>query len=166
MLAMDEIVFQFIGDHSVEKSINLLDKLVPQPSNQYSFENCWVVEVDDEVVAVANIYDGEELQKLIVPVAETIKLMFKKEFNPENETQAGEFYIDCIGVRPDWQRKGIGSYLLNFLINEYVKVKHETIGLLVEKDKPDAKRLYLSLGFKKVGEMMLVGKPMEHLQIK
>lgn len=83
----------------------------------------------------------------------------------EDETESGEFYIDCIGVNSDQQGKGIGSKALNFLIDEYVVKNHQTLGLLVDEDNPNAKRLYLKLGFKVVGRKSLAGKKMEHLQL-
>ena len=92
--------------------------------------------------------------------------MFNKPFNPEDETQAGEYYIDCVGVNPNQQGKGIGSKIFQFLIDEYVYRRKETLGLLVDRDNPNAKRLYLKLGFEVVGEKTLVGKRLEHLQFK
>lgn len=166
MLAMRDIVYKFIGDNSEEMAIGLLENLISRKANQYSYENCWIVESEEEIIAMANIYDGAKLYKLRVPVAERIKSMFNREFNPEDETQAGEFYIDSLGVRPDLQGNGIGTKMLQFLIDEYVNKRNKTLGLLVDKDNPDAKRLYLKLGFKTMGEKILTGKRMDHLQIQ
>ena len=165
-LVMKDIVYQFIGENSMEKATQFLEYFISKEANQYSYENCWVVEYEEGIVAVANIYDGAKLRELRTPVAEIIKLMFNREFNPEDETQAGEFYIDCIGVHPDWQGKGIGSKMLKFFIDEYVHKRNKTLGLLVDKGNHNAKRLYLKSGFKIIGEKTLVGAKMEHLQIK
>jgi len=164
MLAMEEIVYQFIGEKSSEKANQFLANLISKKGNQYSYENCWVMETDDEVVALAIVYDGGKLQELREPVAKEIKSMFNIDFNPENETEAGEYYIDSISVSPCQQGKGLGSKLFQFLIDEYVNKRNETLGLLVDKDNPNAKKLYLKLGFKIVGEKTLAGKEMEHLQ--
>ena len=164
LLAMKEIVYQFIGEKSHEKAKQLLVNLIIKKANQYSYENCWVIEIENEVVAVAIVYDGAKLQELREPVAKEIKSMFNRDFNPENETEAGEYYIDSIGVSPQQQGKGLGSKLFKFLIDEYVYKKNETLGLLVDKDNPNAKKLYLKLGFEIVGEKTLAGKKMEHLQ--
>ena len=166
LLAMDEIVYQFIGEKSVEKATLFLTHLAGSQSNQYSYENCWVIELEGEVVAVAVVYDGAHLQALRVPVAEAVKTMFNRDFNPENETEAGEFYIDSIGVSPRQQGKGLGSKLFHFLIDEYVNKGNGTLGLLVDKANPNAKKLYIKLGFEVVGEKKLAGKCMEHLQYR
>jgi len=55
---------------------------------------------------------------------------------------------------------------LQFLIDEYVYKSNETLGLLVDKDNPAAKKLYLKLGFEFVGNKTFAGKQMEHLQLK
>ena len=164
LLAMEEIVYKFIGEKSHEKAKQFLVNLICKKANQYSYENCWVIEIENEVVAVAIVYDGAKLQELREPVAKEIKSMFNRDFNPENETEAGEYYIDSIGVSPQQQGKGLGSKLFRFLIDEYVYERNETLGLLVDKDNPNAKKLYLKLGFEIVGEKTLAGKRMEHLQ--
>ena len=166
MLAMKEIVYQFIGEDSSKRATQVLESLINKKANQYSYENCWVVESKEGIIAVANIYDGAKLQELRIPVAEAIKSMFNRDFSPEDETQAGEFYIDCVGVHPNYQGKGVGSKIIEYLIDEYVHKRNKTLGLLVDKDNPNAKRLYLKLGFEIIGEKMLMGKRMDHLHFK
>ena len=166
LLAMEEIVYQFIGEKSLKKATQFLVNLIGKKSNQYSYENCWVMEMENEVAAVALVYDGSKLQELRKPVAQEIKSMFNRDFNPENETEAGEYYLDSISVSPHQQGKGLGSKLFQFLIDEYVYKRNGTLGLLVDKENPNAKKLYLKLGFEIVGEKKLAGKSMEHLQFK
>jgi len=166
MLAMEDILYRFIGEVSLEKAIGFLNRMVGEKGNQYSYENCWVVEADQEIIAAALVYDGARLQELRRPVANTIKETFNRDFHPEDETQEGEMYIDCVGVNPNQQGKGVGSTVFRFLIDEYINRKKQTLGLLVDKDNPKAKLLYLKLGFEVVGEKTLVGKAMEHLQYK
>lgn len=165
-LAMEDIAYAFIGERSAEKALHWLDSLVRMKANQYSYENCWVAVADEEVVAAAVVYDGGCLAELRVPVTDQIRAMFGRDFNPENETQAGEYYIDSVGVHPDRQGEGIGSKLFKFLIDTYVHERKQTLGLLVDKDNPKAKSLYLKLGFKLVGEKNLAGKELEHMQYR
>lgn len=166
ILAMEDILYAWIGERSMDKSIRFLEHLIRKKNTQYSYENCWLIESEKKVIASANVYDGAALKQLREPAIKLLRSMFDRELQVEDETQAGEFYIDCISVHPQWQGKGIGSKLLTCLIDEYVHKQNKVLGLLVDKDKPGAKKLYINLGFKVLGEKLLMGKSFEHLQIK
>lgn len=165
-LAMEDIVYTFIGEDDPEKARAFLLHFVEKDNNQYSYQNCWVVEDNMTVVAAVNLYNGARLQELRQPVIEYIRSKYNKDLNPEDETEAGEYYIDSLGVNPAQQSKGIGTKLLRSVIDEHVNKHGQTLGLLVDEINPDAKKLYLKLGFKSVGRKVLFGKKMEHLQIK
>lgn len=166
LLAMQDIIFNFIGQQDAVAAQKFLGYFVQQENNQYSYQNCWVVEEDGEIIAAANIYDGAQLERLRAPIARYIETNFQKSFTPEDETATGEFYIDTLGVHPYHQGKGIGATLLHTIIEHYVHLNNQTLGLLVDKDNPNAKRLYLKLGFKAVGEKTLAGKHLWHLRIQ
>lgn len=165
-LAMDTIIYEFIGEMNPEKGKAFLRHFAEQEDNQYSYQNCWVVEDGTKVVAVANLYDGAKLQVLRQPILNYLNTQYSRTMLLEDETQAGEVYLDTFGVDPSQQGKGIGSKMLRFLIEEYVDKQGKTLGLLVDEDNPNAKKLYLKMGFKLVRTITFVGKTMEHLQIK
>ena len=165
LLAMEEIVYKFIGMEDHEAALNFLSHFVSAENNQYSYENCLVAESNGKIAGAINLYDGGELVQLREPVINYVRLNFNENFSPEDETQAGEFYIDSLGVLPDMQGRGIGSQLLQFAIDEYVTRQLKTLGLLVDEDNQEARKLYLKLGFLSVGRKTLVGKKMEHLQM-
>ncbi|HRO73142.1 MAG TPA: GNAT family N-acetyltransferase [Saprospiraceae bacterium] len=164
MLAMEEIVYYFTGKRDWEEGILFLKYMAEQDSNQYSWQNCWVVDNRGMIEAVAIVYDGAALASLRSPVVEEVRRRYNRDIYPEDETEAGEWYIDCIAVNPAVQGKGTGSLLLQFLIDEYALKSRITLGLLVDTDNPAARRLYLKLGFKQVGEKTLAGKKMDHLR--
>lgn len=165
LLAMEDIIYKFIkrNDHASAKEF--LQYFTGSENNQYSYQNCLVAEENDIIIGAVNIYKGADIETLRKPVIDYVRKYFNPEFDPELETQEGEFYIDALGVNPDYQGNGIGSQILQYLIQEYVLKNHETLGLLVEENNPSAKKLYLKLGFRVVGEKTLVGKRLEHLQI-
>lgn len=165
LLAMEDLIYKFIAKKDYTAAKNFLQYFVERENNQYSYQNCFVAEADNEIIGAVNIYNGADLEALRNPIVEYVRTNFNPEFDPEFESQAGEFYIDTLGVNPDHQGKGIGSKILQFLIEEYVHKNKQTLGLLVDEDNPLAKNLYLKLGFKVVGEKKLVGKKLDHLQI-
>ncbi len=164
-LAMEDILYQLIGKRDVAAAKALLLDLVKMPGNQYSYECCHVAELDGDVVAAVLVYDGATLTALRAPVIQLIKDRFGRDFSLEPETEPGEFYIDSLGVSPALQGRQIGSKLLQYLFEEYAD-RGKVLGLLVDKQNPGAKKLYLKLGFTAVGEKLLAGKQMEHLQKK
>lgn len=165
LLAMEEIVYKFIGRNDRLEAEAFLLYFVEKANNQYSWQNCWVAKAEGEVVAAVNVYDGSKLPMLREPVLEHIKQRYNTHVTPEDETSAGEYYIDSLGVHPACRCRGIGTKILTYLIEHYVHQQRCVLGLLVDEENPAAKKLYLRLGFKRVGRKTLLGKKMEHLQI-
>ncbi len=166
MLAMKSLVYRFIGEEHDAKAIAFLIHFIQQIDNQYSYENCYVAIEALQVVGVVNCYEGAHLEHLRQPVFDYIKQHTNAAFSIEDETQPGEIYIDVLAVSPSQQRKGIGSQLLKYVIQEFSINDKKTLGLLVDKKNPNAKRLYLQMGFEIVGEKILSEHEMEHLQFK
>lgn len=165
LLAMEDIIYKFIGHSSKENALTFLRDMIALPRNQYSYDCCWILEEKGEIIGAANVYEGAKLHELRRPVAVYIKENYTKDFQPEDETEAGEYYIDCVGVHPDHQGKGIGTQIFLFLIEEYVNRQNQVLALLVDDENPHAERLYLRLGFKTVGKKQLVGKTLKHMQM-
>jgi GNAT superfamily N-acetyltransferase len=167
LLAMEDVVFKLIGENNYKKGYDFLLHFIQRRDNQYSYQNCLVAEDQNEVIAAINLYDGARFRELRQPIIEYLKTEFDQNLAlEEEETQSGEYYIDSFGVNLNQQGKGIGSKILQFLINEYVNENHQTLGLLVDEENPSAKKLYLKLGFKSIGKKTLAGKNMIHLQMK
>jgi ribosomal protein S18 acetylase RimI-like enzyme len=165
-LPMEDIVYKLIGEKDFGKALAFMRYFVGNESNQYSWQNCRVAEHEGRVVAAINLYDGAQLHALRKPVIDYIQNHFNRHITPEDETQAGEFYIDSLGVQPEHRCKGIATSLLKFLIDEFVISQNQTLGLLVDDDNASALRLYRRLGFKSVGRKVLLGKELEHLQLR
>ena len=106
------------------------------------------------------------MHELRKPVLELLKKDYKQEIYPQDETQAGEIYIDTIAVSENFRGKGIGTEILDYLIEELVNKKKLTLGLLVDFSNPSAKKLYERKGFVVIGEKMLMNENHEHMQYK
>lgn len=165
-IAMEDIVYKFIGRADEQEAVFFLKYFTSKTGNQYSYENCYVVLNDDQqVIAATNIYDGARLNELRAPLYEYLEYKYKSKVFLEDETEAGEIYIDCIGVLPRYQGQGIGSKLLDFLIEEIAFKNNVTLGLLVDKLNPRAKSLYEKLGFIKIKDKSFAGKTLDHMQL-
>ena len=71
--------------------------------------------------------------------------------------------LDTLAVLPEYRKQGIASALLKASIEKARKIG-KPAGLLVEKENHNARRLYESLGFKKVGERPFAYVMMDHLR--
>lgn len=166
LLAMEDIVYYFIGERNLQKAVDVLAYFIAQPGNQYSYANILIAEEGNEILGQLCLYDGGELEQLRQPILDYLKKEFQVEVpSLEMETQAGEIYLDTIAVSTNAQGKGIGKKLLQYAIDKFVVDQGKTLGLLVDKDNPAAKKLYLNIGFKIVNEVQIFQKEMEHLQL-
>ena len=64
---------------------------------------------------------------------------------------AGEAHLLNLCVHPDWQRRGYGSLLLEYMINHVARLDSEAIFLEVRASNPRAAALYENRGFKVIG---------------
>lgn len=165
LLAMEEIVYYFMGERNAEKAIALLTVFIERTDNQYGYNHIIVAEEEGEILGQLCLYDGARLEELRQPILDYLEATYAVTLPSEDkETQAGEIYIDTIAVSPKAQGKGIGKLLLRYAIDTYVQERGKTLGLLVDEDNPAAKRLYLNMGFVIVKPVYIFQKNMEHLQ--
>lgn len=85
------------------------------------------------------------------------------DFMPEDETEAGEFYIVCVNVHPKHQDKGIGKKLILAFCEKAALLGFQCVGLIVDQINPQVKRLYENLGFKVAEEKDFLGHRYFHM---
>jgi len=161
--AMVDMAFLFVGKSDLDEALKLFEFFISQKSNQYSFENCLVAAESDEITGSITAYDGSKLDQLRKPFLNYIKEKYNYTKTPEDETEAGELYIDTVSVSKDHQRKGIGRKLIEAMIEKAKIDGFERVGLLVDVKNPSAKRLYQKIGFQHSGLKNLMGGKYEHL---
>lgn len=163
--AMEDLACTFANTHTPEKAYPLFEYFFQKKANQYSFEHTLVFAEQNEIMGSITFYDGKLLPQYRAPflqhIAETYKVT---DLVIDDETNVGEIYIDTLSVAPQHQGKGIGKKLLAAAIKQARAEGHEKIGLLVDFKNPNAKKLYLGLGFKSIGTKKLGNSIYEHLQ--
>jgi len=162
--AMGDLAKKFTNSDDLGIIIPVFEYFFRQQGNQYSFENTLVFQNESEVLGSINAYDGANLQELRKPfLAYLAKNYGLKDFNPEPETEAGEFYLDAISVNPIMQGKGIGKLLIQAGINWAAKLEHTKVGLLVEISNKGALKLYQNMGFQIQNEKPFIGGMYYHM---
>lgn len=126
----------------------------------YSYRHTLIAWQGDKPVGLCLAYSGEGYHAIRV---RTFALFMeankpgtdKKAFDDdmdlehaEDETCAGEFYIDSLAVLPEYRRHGIAHKLMLAQIKRGLSQGLAHITLLVDPDNPDAQGLYEQLGFK------------------
>ena len=64
---------------------------------------------------------------------------------------AGEAHLLNLCVHPDWQHRGYGSLMLEYIINHVRRMGSEAMFLEVRSSNPRAAKLYENRGFKVIG---------------
>lgn len=135
--------------------------------SQYSYKNALVAEdPEGNRAGVIINYDGAKLHELRLKFVEVYNSMFGtslKEEDFDDETDSEEVYIDTLAVEPRFRRKGLGCRLIEAAI-EKNRNSGKPMGLLVDYDNINARRLYEDLGFKSKGGRNFCGVEMEHMQ--
>ncbi len=164
ILAMGKLANKFAGSNDPADVMQMFEKFTSQTGNQYSYENALVYEDENGVCGMIIGYNGADLDKLRTPFLNYIKQEHGFDQPIEDETQAGEYYIDCLSVFPSHQGKGIAKALIKSLIEYAAQKGHFITGLIVHQQNTLAKKLYVNLGFKVVNKKVFVGDVYEHLQ--
>lgn len=164
--AMGDLAGDFVGSEQIEEAIPLFEKLFALTENQYSHDHTLVYEEEGEILGSITAYKGENLYEYRRKLMQIIEDEYQiTGLHLEDETQAGEFYLDTLSVSPNAQGKGIGTKLIKAMIKKAIQESHSRVGLLVDKENPHAKRLYERLGFQVIKTVRLVESDFEHMQI-
>ena len=102
-----------------------------------------------------------ELRKAFIEAAH--HYLGKDHTGMDDETQAGELYLDSLAVIPEYRRLGIARQLLMATKERANSMGLPCVGLLVDKGNPAGEALYASVGFRHIDDNMWGGHPMKHL---
>lgn len=154
-------------DASPQRIRRFFAEVAARPATQYSFENTLVCTVDGVAAGAVCGYDGARLDELRGPVLDMLRESFGSVPSPiENETCAGEFYLDSIGIDPLFRGTGAGTALLRAMIERARRSDVGSATLLVDVDNPNAERLYRRVGFIRSGMRTLLGHNMHIMTIR
>ena len=129
----------------------------------YSYENTFVAEVEGKVIGAMCAYDGADYQRLKQPIVDILGA--DSGFAQLKETEAGEFYLDSVGVLEEYRGRGIASKLFAAQLERAKVLGHKVAGLIVDVDKPQAEALYTRLGFTYLDDKDFFGHMMKHMVI-
>jgi ribosomal protein S18 acetylase RimI-like enzyme len=144
-----------------EQLLESMTAIAARTETIYSFENTFVAEDDGKIVGAMCAYDGADYQRLKQPIVDILGT--DSGFAQLKETEAGEFYLDSVGILPAYRGQGIASKLFSAQIDRAVSLGHKTVGLIVDIDKPQAETLYRRMGFVHLDNKDFFGHTMKHM---
>ena len=151
--------------HASPFNYELIKTLAEREDSQYSYKNCYVCEVDGVVAGVICSYDGSRLHELRKALLDELQRRGAKlDKKLTDECESGELYIDSLAVFKEYRGMGIAKALIARVEEKSKEIGISPIGLLVDKENPNAARLYASLGFEPVNEREFLEIPMIHMQ--
>ena len=160
-----EVVCMAVGYDTSHPLYDVFQILAASDKAQYSYLNTLVSEVDGTKAGAIVCYDGARLKELREPIFPLLAKHLGSIPEIEDETEAGEYYLDSLGVLPPYRSLGVGRALLEAAISRAFAEGHTRVGLIVDVDNPRAERLYSELGFIRKGKKRFLGHDMWHLQI-
>lgn len=166
MMAMtDDCCLHFCGiGYGLSDFFRMMTILVEHEDSQYSYKNTLVAMDGNHLVGIAVSYDGGCLHELRLAFIQAAKEHIGKDHSGmDDETQAGELYLDSLAVVPEYRRQGIAQRLLKATKKKADRMGLPTVGLLVDKGNSAGEALYASVGFRYVNDSLWGGHPMKHL---
>jgi len=166
MMAMtDECCLHFCGEgYGLEDFFQMMTDLVAREDSQYSYQNSLVAVDNGCVVGISVSYDGGRLHGLRMAFIEAAKKYLGKDHSGmDDETQAGELYLDSLAVLTAYRRQGVARALLNATKARAAALGLPVVGLLVDKGNPAGEALYASVGFRYQNDSQWGGHAMKHL---
>ena len=157
----------FAGEtHGLMGFHQLMTHLVGRTDSQYSYLNTLVaLDAAGKVIGICTSYDGAELRRLRTAFVQSCLEWFGRDFSDmDDETAAGELYVDSLAVDAHHRGQGIAKALLKATILRASRLSLPAVGLLVDKGTPKAEKLYHDVGFRYVGDNQWGGHAMKHLQ--
>lgn len=148
-----------------DKSFILFQNLAEREDSQYSYKNTLICEIGKSVAGVLVAYDGAKLIQLREALYDEIyKMGLREPIGLTDETEPGEFYIDSLAVFDEYRGRGIATRLIEAAKVKALSLNIEKLGLLVDKENPNAAKLYAKLDFKYIEDKLFLGHKMEHMQ--
>ena len=160
MAVGEETVVRYCG----ADYLKALEAVASAEDTQYSYRNALIAELDGVPAGAAVGYDGALLESLRAATLSVIRKFNPSVYVADDETQAGEFYIDSISVFPQFRGNGIGKRLLMAMTGKGLALGSGKVGLMVDFENSQASSLYSGCGYQLTGEKLFFGHKMHHMQ--
>lgn len=148
--AIKDIAEKLTGEKKETIIQQELAELFTLEQNRLSYQNASVMIADGKLAGMFIAYSGDDAEMLDSLILDrVIKKTGETDISFDKEADKSDYYLDTLSVHPDFQRRGIGSLLLQYFEKIAIQRGFNTISLNVAQDNPKAKELYVKLGYQK-----------------
>jgi ribosomal protein S18 acetylase RimI-like enzyme len=138
-----------LGEEHASGWIEHLEQFFRQDGNRFSYQNVQVAAQSSKVVGLVLSFGGREEARLNAAVGIWL----------EREAQDDEWYVDALAVLKNWDRKGIGTRLLQSAEQQARQHHYPKIALNVAQGNKQALDLYAHLHYVVAGQTFLYQRP-------
>ncbi|WP_421616809.1 GNAT family N-acetyltransferase [Brevibacillus sp. TJ4] len=153
------IAYSLTGAAEADEAISLISEAFAKKGNRLSFENAVVAVKQEIAVGFALFYHGSQTEKLDQPFVEQWVRRTGQVPVIVKEARDDEFYLDSLAVRYDCRGQGIGTSLLRAFEQAGEKRGYSRAALLVAEENAKARKLYVAMGYKPDGTLLVSGDP-------
>ncbi len=158
MAAMDYDSFDEPLDDELQAMLEGMTEICASKDTLYSWKNTLVATVDGVVAGSLTSYDGAEYLKM----RELTFGLAREKFGWEppmmdDETKAGEWYMDSLAVSPFFRKRGIAKLLIGQTLEVAEGLGFTTASLIALASSEHLISLYESCGFRPDGHLNCFG---------
>lgn len=129
--------------------IERLEDFFRREGNRFSYQNIQVATHNSGVVGLALSFAGRDEPQLNAAVGSWL----------EREAADDEWYVDALAVLLNWERRGIGTLLMNTAERQARQRQYPKIALNVAAENISALKLYNRLDFEVTQQIVLYERP-------
>lgn len=152
-------VFDFLFDTRSQRAQDFLQTCFVEGSGLFGFRNHTILEMQDQIVGVAALYDAAAQHRMSIEVGPQIlhgfgwlrcwrvfqRLYAYSQDAPMSEPDA--LYLAHLGVLPAWRRRGVASHFLQTQIAAARDAGYRVLALDMDAKNAPAEALYRRFGF-------------------
>lgn len=142
-IAMQDMIYKISASDNYDEAIKVLYSYYLAENNRLSYQNIYVYEENNQIIAAMCFYDGKNANYLDKILNINAKMKHKTAILKECKN---DFYIDSISVCAKHQNKGIASKLILYAY-QIAKENNKKLSLIVDENNHKARKLYEKLGF-------------------
>ena len=151
-------------DDTNDSHIEHLAGISRREDTLYSWRNATIALYDSVPAGLMVAYDGARYRQMRDVTFPLIRMYVGDDYSSmDDETCAGEFYLDSLAVLPEFRRRGIASALIREMFRQRDEAGIPLATIAVDPENDTAYRLYLRNGFRKDGQVTVFNTTYDRL---